>query len=206
MTFESILTYISINWEKCLWTFVASMLAVIGTGVAIATYKSSKHLWVMIVVTFFIISNIFYVAAMWEKNLTARMVITIISWGSFLMYHWLFAMKYLTCSFKIPVEVEKKIIQPSTPRLLKSLNIAVSILIITVTCYSVTQTLSTTKTPKEKLIAQVVLIIPYFVISIVCCIALFRIRSYFKSLGLGHRMTWGRSSFTSQFSCSSSWS
>ena len=31
MTFESILTYISIHWEKCLWTFVASMLAVIGT-------------------------------------------------------------------------------------------------------------------------------------------------------------------------------
>jgi|688.fasta_scaffold675528_1 hypothetical protein len=34
--------------------------------------------------------------------------------------------------------------------------------------------------------------IPYFVISVVCCIALYKIRSFFKAMGLGHRIDTGK--------------
>ena len=34
--------------------------------------------------------------------------------------------------------------------------------------------------------------VPYFVISVVCCIALSKIRSFFKALGLGHRIDTGK--------------
>ena len=121
-----------------------------------------------------------------------RMTNIFISWDCFLIYHWLFALKYLKCSLKIPVEVKQKIIQPSTPRLLRALNVVISIIIQACTYYEVRITFSLTAKKKERDRASLVFMIPYFVISVVCCIALCKIRTFFKLLGLGHRIDTGK--------------
>ena len=129
MSFESIVTYVKEHFKVCFGTFSGTILVMLGILVFIATCRRTRHMWVLMITTLFVICNIAYVVQWWTKNLKFRMAMIFISWDCFLMYHWLFALKYLKCSLKIPVEVEQKIIQPSTPRLIRALNVVISIVI-----------------------------------------------------------------------------
>lgn len=189
------LKYVQDNFQVCFGTFSGSILVLLGILVFIATYRKTRHIWVLMITTLFIICNIAYVAQWWlmvPKNLKFRMAMIFISWDSFLMYHWLFALKYLKCSLKIPIEVENKILHPSTPRLLQGMNVLICMVIQACTYYEVSITFSRTATKQERDQATLVFMIPYFVISVVCCIALYKIRSFFRALGLGHRIDTGK--------------
>jgi hypothetical protein len=142
MSFESIVTYVKENFKICFGTFSGSILVILGILVFIATSRRTRHIWVLMITTLFIICNIAYVVQWWAKNLKFRMAMIFISWDSFLMYHWWFALKYLKCSLKIPVEVEQKIFKPSTPRLLQAMNVIICIVIQACTYYEVRITFS----------------------------------------------------------------
>ena len=92
-----------IEWER---TIFGSIFVVVGVLITIATYRTTRDTWVLLNVALVIICNIFYIADTWSTESIFLMIATYLDWSCYLMYHWLFVIKYLKCSFKIPVEVE----------------------------------------------------------------------------------------------------
>ena len=170
--------------ENRLYGSFLVLLAIIFT---IATCQTTQNLWVLINLALMIFCNTFYVIETWgHGGSTYNMITTYCIWSTYLMYHWRFAIKYLECSFKIPKEVELRIIQPKTPIGLTILFWSIFLLIQIGALCKVWQLVSDAPTVDK--LTSIMYIIPYFTISICCTIALLKIRSFFKSKGLGHRI------------------
>jgi hypothetical protein len=104
-----------------------------------------------------------------------------------MMYHWLFAIKYLNCACKIPKEVEFKTVSKSTSIELRILNWTICFLIQVAALYKVWD-IKGFKNDRVDEFTSIVFIIPYLAISITCIFALCKIRKFYKSKGLGHRI------------------
>jgi hypothetical protein len=108
--------YDNIHAINIILAVITAVMILIAIYIAIQTYRTTKHLFVLFEIGLFMTNNICFVLRLYSTDgTTEKMIVRIISNSAFLSYHWFFAYKYLKCSLKIPIEVRSNLVAQKTP-------------------------------------------------------------------------------------------